>query len=135
MKKRILFLINIFVLSLVYITSAQDISDGNITSGPVNGALVVVGGGPLDEVILQRFIDLAGGPEAIIVVVPTAGGRESYNEDSGGAGQLRKYGATNVTVLHTNDRKIADTDAFVQPLLAAKAVWFGGGRQWRLVDA
>ena len=48
---------------------------------------------------------------------------------------MRKYGANNVTVLHTDDRKKADTDAFVKPLLAAKAVWFGGGRQWRLVDA
>jgi len=41
----------------------------------------------------------------------------------------------NVTVLHTNDRNVANTEAFVKPLLDAKLVWFSGGRQWRLVDA
>jgi cyanophycinase len=48
---------------------------------------------------------------------------------------MRKFGAYNVTVLHTNDRNIANSETFVKPLLNAKAVWFGGGRQWRLVDA
>ena len=41
----------------------------------------------------------------------------------------------NVTVLHTRDRAEADTEAFVAPLKTARGVWFGGGRQWRLVDA
>ncbi len=39
------------------------------------------------------------------------------------------------TVLHTRDRAVADTEAFVAPLRTATAVWIGGGRQWRLVDA
>ena len=40
-----------------------------------------------------------------------------------------------VTVLHTRDRAEADTETFVAPLKTARGVWFGGGRQWRLVDA
>ena len=40
-----------------------------------------------------------------------------------------------MTVLHTRDRAEADTEAFVAPLKTARGVWFGGGRQWRLVDA
>ncbi|HZN35375.1 MAG TPA: cyanophycinase, partial [Pirellulaceae bacterium] len=48
---------------------------------------------------------------------------------------LKRYGATNVTVLHTRKREEADTEAFVKPLRQAKGVWFGGGRQWRFVDA
>ena len=47
----------------------------------------------------------------------------------------RRFGVKNVTVLHTRDRAEADTDAFVAPLKTARGVWFGGGRQWRLVDA
>lgn len=101
--------------------------DNVYTSGPEKGSLVVVGGGKLDHVILERFIELAGGPDAAIIVIPTAGGGNNYNDNSGGAGQLRKHGATNVTVLHTNDRNIANSDDFVKPLLQAKAVWFGGG--------
>ena len=38
-------------------------------------------------------------------------------------------------MLHTRDRKVADSEKFVEPLLHASAVWFEGGRQWRLVDA
>jgi len=44
-------------------------------------------------------------------------------------------GSNNVTVLHTRDPKVADTEDFVKPLLAAKGVWLGGGRQWRMADA
>jgi len=70
-----------------------------------------------------------------IIVIPTAEGSESYNENSGDADVIRKLGATNVKVLHTTDRNIANSESFVKPLNNAKAVWFGGGRQWRLVDA
>jgi len=68
------------------------------------------------------------------VVIPTADGQENYDENFGEAGVLRKIGATNVTVLHTNDRNVANTEEFVKPLLNARLVWFSGGRQWRLVD-
>src|SRR5437867_8482760 len=47
---------------------------------------------------------------------------------------FRDFGATDITLLHTKDRKQADSEAFVRPLMAAKLVWFVGGRQWRLVD-
>ena len=103
--------------------------------GPEKGALVIVGGAMKSDSIIHRFMELAGGWDANIVVIPTASGRESYNQHSGFAGILRKRGATNVTVLHTKDRKIADSNTFTKPLRNANAVWFGGGRQWRLVDA
>lgn len=135
MKNRKFSLILIYVFTTLFTANAQNTLPDHITTGPENGTLVIVGGGKLDHVILERFIELAGGPDATIVVIPTAGGGNNYNNNSGGAGNLRKYGATNVTVLHTNDKNIANSDEFVKPLLAAKAVWFGGGRQWRLVDA
>ena len=34
-----------------------------------------------------------------------------------------------MTMLHTWDPKVADTEAFVKPLLDANGVWFDGGRQ------
>jgi cyanophycinase len=37
-------------------------------------------------------------------------------------------------VLHTIDRKVADSDSFVAPIRRAGGVWFEGGRQWHLVD-
>lgn len=105
------------------------------TIGPKKGSLVIVGGGALPESIVSKFIELAGGPDAKIVAIPTAGGRDEYDDTAGGAWRLREVGATNVTVLHTNDRDVANSDAFVNQIKEAAGVWFGGGRQWRLVDA
>ncbi len=131
MKKLFSLLILSSLLSFSIPITAQEAQ----TTGPENGSLVVVGGGRMDESIVKKFIELAGGVDAPIVVIPTAGGRESYTENSGGAGTLREYGATNVTVLHTYDRTEADSEEFIKPLKEANGVFFGGGRQWRLVDA
>ena len=103
--------------------------------GPSPGALVLAGGGTLGGEIITRFLDLAGGPHASIVVIPTAGSRTAYGSSWKGLDLFRDLGATHLTVLHTRDRAEADTPAFVAPLRAAQGVWFPGGRQWRLVDA
>jgi cyanophycinase len=97
--------------------------------------LVIVGGALRDAAILERFIDLAGGPHAPIVVVPTAGTGDHYDEFWPGLKQFREAGATNLTVLHTRHREQANSDDFVAPLKAARGVWFSGGRQWRLADS
>ncbi len=127
------FLLLVFVLS-IGILHGQDGANDAVSTGPEKGTLVIVGGGAGDS-IFETFIEIAGGKDVPIVVIPTAEGRDSYDEDAGGAGTMRELGATNVTVLHTTDRNIADSDEFVRPLINAGAVWFGGGRQWRLVDA
>ncbi|MGH7470311.1 MAG: cyanophycinase [Longimicrobiales bacterium] len=103
--------------------------------GPPAGTLVVVGGGTLGPEIIRRFVDAAGGPQARIVVIPTAGEQDTFPADWSGLRQFRNAGVKHITVLHTRDPKVADTDGFVQPLRNATGVWFPGGRQWRLVDA
>ena len=103
--------------------------------GPARGALVLVGGAMRDPAIVERFIELAGGPEAPIVVIPTAGGAEHYDRYYPGLRAFREAGAVNLTVLHTTDRAVAGDPAFSAPLREARGVWFPGGRQWRLADA
>jgi cyanophycinase len=134
MKLKLLYL---FLFVILFVTHAQAQTATNVyrTTGPEKGTLMIVGGGGKSDSIFAAFIKLAGGLNAPIVVIPTADGNEKHDQNSGGAGTFRKLGAANVTVLHTYDKNVANTDSFVQPLLNAKAVWFGGGRQWRLVDA
>jgi cyanophycinase len=108
---------------------------GNPVVGPARGALVIVGGAMQSSEIYRRFIELAGGPDAPIVMIPTAGGEEAYDEFYQGLTDWREAGARNLILLHTTDPKVADTDAFVAPLLSAHGVFFFGGRQWHLVDA
>lgn len=105
------------------------------TTGPERGALVIAGGGRLGPEVVGRFVELAGGPDAPIVVIPTAGGAPDYPADWEGLEMLRAAGATDLTVLHTYDPREADSEAFVEPLRRARGVWFPGGRQWRLADA
>lgn len=103
--------------------------------GPARGSLVIVGGAMQDPEIVRSFIELAGGPDAPIVVIPTAGGGEDYDQFYRGLGAFRAQGATNLTVVHTSDRDEANSEEFVRPITEAHGVWFGGGRQWRLVDS
>ncbi|MBK5292546.1 MAG: cyanophycinase [Acidobacteriia bacterium] len=103
--------------------------------GPRTGALVVAGGGDLPEAIVKKFIELAGGVDSPVVVIPTAGESAGYSAGWKGADFLRKAGCKQVTVLHTQSRTEADSLPFVAPLRKAKGVWFPGGRQWRLVDS
>src|SRR4051812_31540985 len=84
--------------------------------GPAHGSLVIVGGNIQDLNILRRFIDIAGGPDAPIVVIPTAGGADDYDQYWSGLKIFRDAGARNLTVLHTYDPKVANTEAFVAPL-------------------
>ena len=120
--------ITALVLAIATIAVAAEV-------GPPNGSLVIAGGGVSDPAIYERFVSLAGGPEAPIVVIPTAGSGETYGDFWPGLQRLRDAGAVNLKVLHTRDPQEADREDFVAPLLEARGVWFSGGRQWRLVDA
>ncbi|HZS44838.1 MAG TPA: cyanophycinase [Blastocatellia bacterium] len=110
--------------------------------GPAKGTLLIVGGNMSETSgIAQKFIELAGGPNANFVIVPTAGGNKNadgsikvYKEEDVVA-PWKKRGVKNVVMLHTNDPKVANTEEFVKPLRTANAVWFDGGRQWNIVDS
>lgn len=130
------------ILLLAVIAPAQiPAPTGPTEYGPAKGALVIAGGALKDAAVYQKFIDLAGGPEANFIIVPTAGGNKTqkgeirvYKEESVIAPWLVR-GLKNVRMLHTHDRKIADTEEFVKDLKQANAVWFDGGRQWNIVDS
>ena len=107
---------------------------GALLVGPARGAVVAVGGAMESPEIYRRFIELAGGPDALIVLVPTALGDGVYDNNFAGVAAWRAQGARNLTLLHTNDRAQADTEGFVDPLRRAGGVFFFGGRQWLLAD-
>ncbi len=106
--------------------------------GPKKGSLVIVGGGKVPAEIWAKFIELAGGKGANIVVIPTAAGDSAIKAAKGISAEkelLEKFGVAKVSILHTTNPKEADTEAFVEPLKKATGVWFVGGRQWRLADS
>jgi cyanophycinase len=103
------------------------------SSGPARGALLIIGGGAPGADIRATAARFAGGAGANWVVIPTAA--EDAEIDRLRHANFPSYLGQPFTVLHTRSRAEADSDAFVAPLRTASAVWFVGGRQWRLVDA
>ncbi|MBL9200446.1 MAG: cyanophycinase [Opitutaceae bacterium] len=119
-------------LAVVVFASGAFAAEPTAKVGPANGSLLVVGGGSMAK-LWPVFLELAGGPDAAIVVIPTAG--ENVTGDDGSTKALRALGVTKIVQLHTRDPKEADTEAFAAPLRAARGVWISGGRQWRLADS
>ncbi len=108
---------------------------GSVVVGPPHGTVIVVGGGAMGPEIYRAFIEAAGGPDARIVVIPTAGEDSVYPSNWPGLNGFKVAGARHLTVLHTRDRAVANSDSFATPIHNATGVWFPGGRQWHLVDS
>ena len=97
------------------------------------GSLVIVGGGGMPADVVSRFIELAGGPDALIVILPTA--VPDPIPPQSGAGFFERAGATNVRVLTARHLEDVEAAENLRWLRKADAIWFGGGRQWRFIDA
>ena len=136
----------IMLLILVFCVESYSQSDTHTSSGaspeyaechgPTNGTLLVIGGAASD-IFYEKFMELVGGANAPIVVIPTA-----ITSDSLTAEDLERFkisftekGFKQVTVLHTRDREVANSEAFVEPISSAAGIWFSGGRQWRHADS
>jgi cyanophycinase len=99
-----------------------------------SGSLLIVGGGGIPERVKSKFMALAGGKAAKLVIVPTASEyADKAEERDGYLDPWRKYSPVSLTFLHTRLREEADSEAFVRPIAEATAVWFGGGDQTKLV--
>jgi len=99
------------------------------------GSLVIGGGGPLPDEVLDRFAELAGGPRARVVVIPTADPGASLVDPAEYAAPWRKRGVASVRVIHTLSRAEADVPDFARPLDGATGVWLTGGHQHWLGSA
>jgi cyanophycinase len=100
------------------------------------GKLVICGGGKLPQPIRERFCTLAGGPDARIVVIPTATARadhpqylDSVLED------WKSCKVGRIQLLHTRSRDEANDPDFARPLADATGVWMTGGDQMFLTRA
>ena len=103
---------------------------------PENGTLLIIGGRASDLFYI-KFMDLIGGSDAPIVVIPTALSSDTLEEKF-----LDEYkksfidrGFTDVTVLHTRNTEESNIEEFIAPIKKAAGIWFSGGRQWRHADS
>jgi cyanophycinase len=108
--------------------------------GPAKGYLLITGGAT-EARDYQRLVELGGGSKANVVVVPNGSvtkpttQAELQEEYCGEKSPFAAFPGVPCTVIYTNDHATADSDTFVAPLKTATAVWFVGGRHWRIADA
>jgi cyanophycinase len=97
--------------------------------GRPKGSLMIVGGGSRDEVMMRRFVELAGGARARIAVVPMAS-EEAVESGAATAAELDTLGARAFVFLV--DRAQAASPDVAGRLDSATGIWFCGGDQARL---
>src|SRR5690606_10357767 len=107
------------------------------TDDGLPGTRLVGGGGRLPDAAYARFLELAGGPRARIVLIPTASATadDPKQVEATLARWRTDHPGIEISALHTRDRAQADDPEFCAPLRAATGVWLGGGAQERLAAA
>jgi cyanophycinase len=99
---------------------------------PRRGRLLLIGGGERrSTAILARFVELAGGPSARIVVIATAS-REPSVLETEYVSAFTGLGAGGVRALRLTSRAEADAADVTGPLREATGVFFTGGDQVRI---
>lgn len=124
------------VLALVPWLPAQGTPRASERPLATHGTCILAGGGKLGKEIIARFVELAGGEKAHIVLIPTASESADDPKEHESLQKLwREERGAEITILHTRDRTKADDETFCAPLRAATGVWIGGGTQKRIADA
>ena len=99
-----------------------------------SGDLILIGGGDKPDEAMRKFVELAGGPQSPIVLIPTAS--RDRKTRAGYAKQFREeLGCTALTVLDIKTREDAVRPDFVEAVAKARGIFFGGGDQVRITTA
>jgi cyanophycinase len=104
-----------------------------VADGQQRGWIIPIGGAENkenDRRILERFVRVSGGPEADVVVIPTA----SRMHETGQRYEqvFRDIGAARVTVMDFDTRRDCQEAGRLQRIGEATGIFFTGGNQLRL---
>lgn len=97
--------------------------DGRISGG----SLIIAGGGYVTPEIRARFVELAGGSQARIVVIPAVD--PTPGEEGKWLTPWQDLGVQNVQLCNAHDRAAASDPEFCVALQQATGVWMSGGYQ------
>jgi cyanophycinase len=91
------------------------------------GVLVVCGGGDVPPAARRKFMELAGGQDAKLVIIP--GGEEDESSFSSYFDVWKEYEPLSFHMLNATSRDQANDSDFTSILDEATGVWLGGGQQ------
>jgi cyanophycinase len=101
---------------------------------PGHGHLMLIGGGEKPRAAMEKFIALAGGKDAPIVVIPTASEEPDTIEYYTNL-FMKDYGCTDVVVLPIKTQADANLPELIAAAKRARGIFFGGGDQVRIMNA
>ncbi|MBZ9882704.1 cyanophycinase [Mesorhizobium sp. CA10] len=105
------------------------------------GALVIVGGGPIPREILACAMELAGGPDARIVVLPQASRADKHSDSlvdafrAVGARNIRSWRFENQGQANEKATSSASVAGVADAINQANLIWLSGGSQTALMAA
>ena len=106
------------------------------TPNVTKGTLIIIGGGGMARGLMDHFIELAGGKEKARLVYVPCSEAEKIDQEPRIVRSWRQTGVKSADWIHTKDRNAANTDKkILDTLRNATGIFFGGGRQWNLVDS
>jgi cyanophycinase len=130
MKK--IFALTITVFLFILNANAQT------TSNPYfnyKGKLIIIGGGSIPDSLFSFFANYMGGKDQPIVYIPTATTDEEYIQKGEHLIKFSSRGFTNLSTIHTRNKKEADDPKNIALMRNAKGLYFGGGDQQLIADA
>jgi len=117
--KKIFFMLFVIIFGLTSLIQAK-------------GNLVIIGGGSRPDYVMEKIIELSGGPDAKIVIIPVASSepldRALYQRHS-----FETLGALNTTFVIFDSTSV-DYDENLAVLDGATGIFFSGGDQRRLAN-
>lgn len=130
MKKIIALTITVFLFILN--------ANAQTTSNPYfnyKGKLIIIGGGSIPDSLFSFFANYMGGKDQPIVYIPTATTDEEYIQKGEHLIKFSSRGFTNLSTIHTRNKKEADDPKNLALMRNAKGLYFGGGDQQLIADA
>ena len=134
---KVCFMKKIFALTITVFLFILNANAQN-TSNPYfnyKGKLIIIGGGSIPDSLFSFFANYMGGKDQPIVYIPTATTDEEYIQKGEHLIKFTSRGFTNLSTIHTRNKKEADDPKNIALMRNAKGLYFGGGDQQLIADA
>lgn len=134
---KVCFMKKIFALTITVFLFILN-ANAQTTSNPYfnyKGKLIIIGGGSIPDSLFSFFANYMGGKDQPIVYIPTATTDEEYIQKGEHLIKFSSRGFTNLSTIHTRNKKEADDPKNLALMRNAKGLYFGGGDQQLIADA
>ena len=134
---KVCFMKKIFALTITVFLFILNANAQN-TSNPYfnyKGKLIIIGGGSIPDSLFSFFANYIGGKDQPVVYIPTATTDEEFIQKGEHLIKFSSRGFTNLSTIHTRNKKEADDPKNIALMRNAKGLYFGGGDQQLIANA